>query len=462
MLSSTVLSHQAHTPHASSGRAGLHPSGPHVGSGIADHLQNRLGPAGDVGKCRCTVVAHVRSFVRSRSSGSSRACDPPARKTPRATCQLATCPLYRSRHFHCLSPGGAFAKIWQRLWKEGLQSPLASLAGSGMLGAMASDRATSEPRRRAVTTKPHNKPGTRPPIRRRRGTRRPGDPIFLTTSPKTRQTRTARVHWPSWRSHRAYVGARRLRNRQRRRSRRTWPGRHPLTAGTLVVVVLFTPLWASLGSALTSPALGLSVPRASPRGTRQRRGLGRENAAKNWWYSHHQPPVGGRPSVEALPTEQHARVSTAGLRRRTTTAHLPEPAPLTPFARPALAGEGSWRPTGRLVRGIPAVYETFLRPDAVHTSVVDGIAWLDTRLLSATLYSGSYIPGGGPYTYTAPIQPTARGRSRPRSTRQVPHARCQWRLLHRGARDPPLNALGQRRSSSTGTATRRWAPGGRT
>jgi uncharacterized protein YigE (DUF2233 family) len=62
---------------------------------------------------------------------------------------------------------------------------------------------------------------------------------------------------------------------------------------------------------------------------------------------------------------------------------------------------------GRLVQGIPAIYATFLRPDAIHTSVVDGIAWLNTRLLSATLYSGSYIPGGGPYTYTAPVQPTA-------------------------------------------------------
>jgi uncharacterized protein YigE (DUF2233 family) len=53
------------------------------------------------------------------------------------------------------------------------------------------------------------------------------------------------------------------------------------------------------------------------------------------------------------------------------------------------------------------VYETFLRPDAVHTSVIEGVAWLDTKLLSATLYSGSYIPGGGPYKYTAPIQPSA-------------------------------------------------------
>ncbi len=34
-----------------------------------------------------------------------------------------------------------------------------------------------------------------------------------------------------------------------------------------------------------------------------------------------------------------------------------------------------------------------------------GIAWMDTRLLSAQLYSGSKSPGGGPYQYTAPIEP---------------------------------------------------------
>jgi hypothetical protein len=32
---------------------------------------------------------------------------------------------------------------------------------------------------------------------------------------------------------------------------------------------------------------------------------------------------------------------------------------------------------------------------------------MDTKLLKATLYSGSQIPGGGPYPNTAPIQPTA-------------------------------------------------------
>jgi hypothetical protein len=34
---------------------------------------------------------------------------------------------------------------------------------------------------------------------------------------------------------------------------------------------------------------------------------------------------------------------------------------------------------------------------------------MDTKLLRATLYSGSQIPGGGPYTNTAPVQPAAAG-----------------------------------------------------
>ena len=88
-------------------------------------------------------------------------------------------------------------------------------------------------------------------------------------------------------------------------------------------------------------------------------------------------------------------------------AHLPPPSPIQPFASPAVAGEGQWSPAGRLVGGIPAIYETTLRPDAIHTSYVVGVAWMDTKLLKATLYSGSQIPGGGPYPHTAPIQPTA-------------------------------------------------------
>jgi hypothetical protein len=87
--------------------------------------------------------------------------------------------------------------------------------------------------------------------------------------------------------------------------------------------------------------------------------------------------------------------------------HLAPPAAITPFASPAIAGEGQWSPAGRTVDGLPAVYETTLRPDAVHTSYVVGVAWMDTKLLSATLYSGSLIPGGGPYSHSAPISTAA-------------------------------------------------------
>jgi hypothetical protein len=54
------------------------------------------------------------------------------------------------------------------------------------------------------------------------------------------------------------------------------------------------------------------------------------------------------------------------------------------------------------VSGIPAVYETALVPPGATQAA--GIAWMDTRLLSAQLYSGSKSPGGGPYEFTAPIQ----------------------------------------------------------
>jgi hypothetical protein len=36
-----------------------------------------------------------------------------------------------------------------------------------------------------------------------------------------------------------------------------------------------------------------------------------------------------------------------------------------------------------------------------------GAVWMDTKLLRAQLYSGSFIPGGGPFTYSAPVKPDA-------------------------------------------------------
>jgi hypothetical protein len=88
------------------------------------------------------------------------------------------------------------------------------------------------------------------------------------------------------------------------------------------------------------------------------------------------------------------------------TAPLPSPAALRPFpGTPAFPDLGIWQPAGRLVGGKTAVYETQIVPPGDTKRA--GIAWLDTSLLSARLYSGSLSPGGGPFKYTAPVAPAA-------------------------------------------------------
>lgn len=112
------------------------------------------------------------------------------------------------------------------------------------------------------------------------------------------------------------------------------------------------------------------------------------------------PTSSGKPptSTEPPPTSTKPPPSPA-------LVPLPEPAPLQPFAANPLRGEGMWQPAGRLVDGHPAVYETMLQQPG--SSIEAGIAWMDTRLLRAQLYSGSRGPGPGPWKFTAPILPAA-------------------------------------------------------
>jgi Phosphodiester glycosidase len=173
----------------------------------------------------------------------------------------------------------------------------------------------------------------------------------------------------------------------------------------VIVVLSLTgvSLWlaVSLGGALTNPALGSSLAARFAEWARQNGGASIVTWAENEWYSHHPPPKGGKPPQGAIKVPKATKIVS------TTIPHLPIPTPIVPFASPAIPGEGQWSPVGRPVGGIPAIYETTLRPDAVHTSYVIGVAWMDTKLLKATLYSGSQIPGGGPYLNTAPIPSAA-------------------------------------------------------
>ncbi len=198
---------------------------------------------------------------------------------------------------------------------------------------------------------------------------------------------------------------RREKRRQVRAARRTIPGRHPFTATALAIVLLLTPVWISLGSALGNPGMGSSAGARAAEWFRTHGGSSIVNWAENQWYSHHPPPVGGTPPKSAIPHLGTARQPTG--RAAGAVAHLAAPGRLTSPAGSWLPGEGVWHPVGRRVDAYPAVYETWVRPDAVHTSLVIGVAWMDTKLLRATLYSGSTIPGGGPYRHTAPVSPSA-------------------------------------------------------
>jgi hypothetical protein len=172
----------------------------------------------------------------------------------------------------------------------------------------------------------------------------------------------------------------------------------------LALVVFLIWLTISLGGALTNPSLGSSVSGRFAEWVRDHGGASIVNWVENEWYSHHPPKKGGEPAKSAIPAANPSTSSTTA--PAVTVAHLPPPTTVVSPASPLLPGEGQWHPAGRTVDGLPALYETFVRPDAVHTSYVIGMAWMDTDLLSATQYSGSYIPGGGPFTHTAPVPAT--------------------------------------------------------
>lgn len=81
---------------------------------------------------------------------------------------------------------------------------------------------------------------------------------------------------------------------------------------------------------------------------------------------------------------------------------LHPPSALKTFGQ-SLAGDGRWHGAGRRVDGVSAIYETTMAPPGGTQAA--GVAWMDTRLLSARLYSGTLSPGKGPYHFTAPIEP---------------------------------------------------------
>lgn len=186
---------------------------------------------------------------------------------------------------------------------------------------------------------------------------------------------------------------RRALRRQKRRERSTVVGRHPKTTILLLVLVALTPVWVSAGTAATDPALGPTVGGRLTEWVRDHGGGGIVTWAEDTWYTWHAPPKGGKPAAGAIPVVAPTTTTLAPV--PTGPAHLPAPAAIVPFVADPSPGEGQWHAIGRTIDGVPTMYAAFLRPNDVYTSLVTGVAWMDTKLLSANLYAGSAIPGTG-------------------------------------------------------------------
>jgi len=167
------------------------------------------------------------------------------------------------------------------------------------------------------------------------------------------------------------------------------------------------PTLVSYGGALTAPG-NTSLSIRSTEWMRSHHFRWLVDDAENFWYTHHQPKKGGLP-----PSALRAQLSGVTHRGQGTTnsgvtGALPAPAPIRPFAATPLLNEGVWRPLGQTVGGQPAMYVTYLRPDAVHTSLVAGVAWIDPKLVKAVGYAGLSQPGGTGWANQVPIPDAVR------------------------------------------------------
>jgi hypothetical protein len=83
------------------------------------------------------------------------------------------------------------------------------------------------------------------------------------------------------------------------------------------------------------------------------------------------------------------------------------PAAIPPVANPPLPREGQWQVIAT-ANGRPAMAQTFLRPDAVHTSYTVAAIWWDPNLLGAQLHPGTAEPGGTGWSVPFLIPPADR------------------------------------------------------
>ncbi len=115
------------------------------------------------------------------------------------------------------------------------------------------------------------------------------------------------------------------------------------------------------------------------------------NRVESWWFSSRGPKAGGEPDREI----DIANTAATGTTVLPAVPHLPKPQNVpVPEGVTPVANEGVWSPVGPQVGGAQTMYTTQVRPDSVHTSILDGLVWMDPKLVSFTVHPGTEEPGG--------------------------------------------------------------------
>lgn len=185
-------------------------------------------------------------------------------------------------------------------------------------------------------------------------------------------------------------GSRRPGTRCRRGRTRRLLRRRTVRAGLILVAVLCCWAAFSVGQALTAPGGGSISSRLAEWARDHYLG---PVVTFGEWLSYSPPKVGGAPGFSlAAPPSSLARAGGAAIHAHGFRPIIP--ARLSSPAGTPLAGEGAWRVLER-VKGQPALFGTYLRPDKMHTSYVAGIVSLDQRLVRFQLRPGAEDPGPG-------------------------------------------------------------------
>ena len=233
-------------------------------------------------------------------------------------------------------------------------------------------------------------------------------------------------------------------DRSRRRTATASSRRRRRRRILLVLAVVLTPVAYSYFSALNGPGTD-SVSARSVEWMRNNHLGGVVDAVERRWYDHHQAKVGGTPAVAAatprladpsaspptsesqptatapsaaIPTVQASPAAPTSEPRPTETAQsaatptkqaspgapavtsappapasLPAPAPLTSPSPSPVDGEGQWSPIDQSTAGVAGAYATLIRPDDVHTSILDAVVWIDPHVVALRAYPGANLPG---------------------------------------------------------------------